>query len=105
MVVKDCMTMATHPDHQRKGVGKLLVQWGIQIAEQLGLPIYLESTNAGQPLYESQGFETLKHETVVHKPAVTGQTEDVVVPLMVRMPSKAGGISFKEWADKGYPEF
>lgn len=101
---QDCVTMATHPKYQRKGVGRLLVQWGINVAEQLGLPIYLESSKGGVPLYEAVGFETLTHETLVHKASTTGEKEDMEVPLMVKMPSQAKGISFKEWADKGYPE-
>ncbi|KAK9772228.1 putative N-acetyltransferase domain-containing protein [Seiridium cardinale] len=99
-----CVTMATHPDYQRKGIGRLLVQWGIDIAEQLGLPVYLESTEQGAPLYEAVGFEKLAHEKLVYKASETGQKEDIEVPLMVKMPSKANGLSYKAWADKGYPE-
>jgi GNAT superfamily N-acetyltransferase len=100
----DCMTMATHPDYRRKGIGRLLVQWGIDVAEQLGLPIYLESTTSAIPFYESIGFQAVKGESVVHKAEVTGDAEDVEVPVMFKMPSKANGVSFEEWAAKGYPE-
>ncbi|KAI1337259.1 acyl-CoA N-acyltransferase [Xylariaceae sp. FL0016] len=97
-------TMAVHPDYQRRGIGRLLMQWGIDMAEKLGLPIYLEATDAGFPLYKSMGFERLTHVSVIHKAEVTGSAEDTNVPLMVKMPSKARGMSFEEWADKGYPE-
>lgn len=50
------------------------------------------------------GFELLK-ENVVHKAEVLGTPIDVTVPLMVRMPSAAGGMSFEEWRLKGYPKF
>ncbi|KAH6645893.1 acyl-CoA N-acyltransferase [Truncatella angustata] len=99
-----CVTMAVHPKYQRKGIGRSLTQWGVDIAEQLGLPIYLESTDAAVPLYESVGFQRVTHETLVHKAILTGQKEDVVVPIFVRMPSKANGLSFQEWAGKGYPD-
>lgn len=96
--------MATHPEYQRKGIGRLLVQWGIDVAEQLGLPIYLESTQGGIRLFEATGFKILSHETLIHKACNTGDNEDIEVPLMVRMPAKANGISFEEWAAGGYPE-
>lgn len=96
--------MATHPKYQRKGIGRLLVQWGIDVAESLGLPVYLESTQGGLPLYEAVGFEKLTHETLVHRASDTGDSEDIEMSLMVKLPTKAKGIAFKEWANKGYPE-
>ncbi|KAI1190086.1 acyl-CoA N-acyltransferase [Nemania serpens] len=51
-----------HPDHQRRGAGKMLVMWGIEEAKKLGLPAFLESSEAGHSLYESCGFrDTDKH--------------------------------------------
>ncbi|KAL7623662.1 hypothetical protein AAE478_005214 [Parahypoxylon ruwenzoriense] len=96
-------TMAVHPDHQRRGVGRLLLQWGIDVAEKLELPIYLEATESGLPLYSHRDFERLEHVKVIHKVEATGAGE-VEVPLMVKLPSKAKGIRFGEWAKKGYPE-
>ncbi|KAI0143050.1 acyl-CoA N-acyltransferase [Xylariaceae sp. FL1272] len=97
-------TMAVHPDHQRKGIGRLLLQWGIDIAEKLGVPIYTESTVGGFPLYKAGGFEQLTHVHLIHKAEVLGAKEDSEVPLVVRMPSRAKGLTFKEWAERGYPE-
>lgn len=95
--------MATHPDHQRRGVGRLLMQWGINVAEQIGIPMYLESSKPGLRLYESMGFERLTHVRLVHREEVTGRPDEQI-PLMMRMPSAAKGLSFKEWADSGYPK-
>lgn len=50
------------------------------------------------------GFEVLE-EQIVHEAALLGTDEDIVVPLMVRMPSCAKGMKFKEWCETGYPEF
>ncbi len=50
------------------------------------------------------GFELLP-ETIVHSAEVLGTAEDIVVPLMVRMPSIAGGLTFAQWRAAGYPEF
>ncbi|KAI6091116.1 acyl-CoA N-acyltransferase [Hypoxylon rubiginosum] len=96
-------SMATHPDHQRRGVGRLLMQWGINVAEQIGIPMYLESSKPGLRLYESMGFERLTHVRLVHREEVTGRPDEQI-PLMMRMPSAAKGLSFKEWADSGYPK-
>ncbi|KAL4936955.1 hypothetical protein BDV06DRAFT_216253 [Aspergillus oleicola] len=54
-------TLVTHPDYQGYGVATSLLQWGIDEAERLGLLLYLEATEAGKPLYERYGFETV-HE-------------------------------------------
>ncbi|KAI5860446.1 acyl-CoA N-acyltransferase [Durotheca rogersii] len=97
-------TTAVHPDHQRRGAGTLLLRWGMEVADKLELPLYLEATGTGLLLYEHEGFERLTHVRIIQKAEATGFETDIEVPLMVRLPSKAGGISFKEWADKGYPE-
>ncbi|KAI4231319.1 MAG: hypothetical protein L6R40_007764 [Gallowayella cf. fulva] len=45
-----------HPDHRRRGVGSLLVKWGIQKADELGLETFIEAAEPGVPLYLSHGF-------------------------------------------------
>ncbi|TKA74082.1 hypothetical protein B0A55_05223 [Friedmanniomyces simplex] len=53
--------LATHPDHQRKGAGKLLLRDGLaRFADRLGLPVYLDSGVYGRPLYEKHGFEVVR---------------------------------------------
>jgi len=49
------------------------------------------------------GFERL-NESVIHKAEVLGTTSDIEVPLMVKMPSCAGGMTFDEWRTAGYPD-
>ncbi|KAF2474791.1 uncharacterized protein BDR25DRAFT_184733, partial [Lindgomyces ingoldianus] len=44
------------PSYQRKGVGRMLLQWGIKQADEEGLPLYIEGTLAGKLLYEQLGF-------------------------------------------------
>ncbi|KAI9881162.1 MAG: hypothetical protein M1830_007140 [Pleopsidium flavum] len=56
LLLNPCMT---DPQHQRRGVGAALVQWGIDHADALGLPAYLEATAAGRPLYERCGFRVI----------------------------------------------
>ncbi|KAI1163673.1 acyl-CoA N-acyltransferase [Nemania serpens] len=52
------------PDHQRRGAGKMLVMWGIEEAKKLGLPAFLESSEAGHSLYESCGFRDTDKQVV-----------------------------------------
>jgi GNAT superfamily N-acetyltransferase len=53
-------SLATHPDHHRRGCGSILLKWGIEKADALGLPMYLSTSVAGKPLYERHGFELVR---------------------------------------------
>ena len=48
-----------HPDHQRKGIGRRLLDWGIEHARQDGKDIYLMAKPAGKALYLGAGFEEI----------------------------------------------
>lgn len=74
------------------------------MGEQAGLPLYFESSPSTVNLYKKMGFELLP-ETIVHKAEVLGTETDIEVPLMVKMPSAAGGLTFGQWRKNGYPEF
>jgi GNAT superfamily N-acetyltransferase len=50
-----------HPDWQGKGAGKLLVQWGTEKADELGLRTFVEASYSGRPLYEKFGFVVGEH--------------------------------------------
>lgn len=49
--------LAVSPQHQRKGVGSFAILWGLDKSDELGLPIYLESSPDGVRAYEKAGFE------------------------------------------------
>ncbi|TQN64694.1 hypothetical protein CSHISOI_10765 [Colletotrichum shisoi] len=55
-------------------------------------------------LYENMGYETLD-EKIVHKAELMSMPNDIEVPLMVKMPACAGGMTFQEWRAAGYPPF
>ncbi|KAK6004712.1 hypothetical protein QM012_008574 [Aureobasidium pullulans] len=48
--------LATLPAAQRKGAGAAGLRWGLQQADELGLPAYLEASGMGRPLYAKHGF-------------------------------------------------
>ncbi|KAH8781898.1 acyl-CoA N-acyltransferase [Hyaloscypha finlandica] len=50
-----------HPDWQGRGAGKLLVQWGTEKADELGLRTFVEASYFGRPLYEKFGFVVGEH--------------------------------------------
>ena len=47
------------PSQQRRGAGTLLLRWGMDVADDAGLPCYLEATSAGYHLYQKVGFEAI----------------------------------------------
>lgn len=81
-----------------------MAAWGLSFCDYTNLPLYGEASPSSVGLYEKLGYERLK-EKVVHKAELLGTETDIEVPLMVRMPKAANGMSFYEWKEKGYPSF
>ncbi|KAF4973272.1 hypothetical protein FZEAL_9371 [Fusarium zealandicum] len=48
--------LGVDPKHQRRGIGKLLLNWGLDCAANQGRDCYLIATPAGRPLYTASGF-------------------------------------------------
>ncbi|KPM34477.1 hypothetical protein AK830_g12091 [Neonectria ditissima] len=48
------------PKHQRRGIGRMLLEWGIKHAEKDDRECYLVATPAGRPLYLAYGFEDVR---------------------------------------------
>ncbi|KAK0620093.1 acyl-CoA N-acyltransferase [Immersiella caudata] len=53
--------LAVHPDHRNRGTGTRLVKRGIEMADQLGLDMYVVAFEGGYPVYKGSGFEILEH--------------------------------------------
>ncbi|KAI4834455.1 acyl-CoA N-acyltransferase [Aureobasidium sp. EXF-8845] len=49
--------LAIDPAYQRRGVGSLLLDEGVAIADRCGIQTYLEATKVGRPLYAKYGYE------------------------------------------------
>ncbi|KAH7087866.1 acyl-CoA N-acyltransferase [Paraphoma chrysanthemicola] len=76
----------TDPAFQRRGAGKLLLDWGTKKADELGLPIYLESSQQGVALYKRHGFEEIEvFDFDLEKYGGSGVYPS---PLMIRKPKK-----------------
>lgn len=58
-VSTDLKLLHTDPEQQKRGAGSMLLKWGADEADRLGLPSYLEASEAGRPLYEKFGYETV----------------------------------------------
>ncbi|PQE22350.1 hypothetical protein CJF32_00009343 [Rutstroemia sp. NJR-2017a WRK4] len=60
---KRCLVLqilAIHPSHQGKGIGTRLLQEGLRQADELGLPVWVEASEKGRPLYRKFGFNDFK---------------------------------------------
>jgi GNAT superfamily N-acetyltransferase len=53
-----------HPEYQRKGVGSLLLQSGIERAEEVRAKIWLTSTPQAMPTYQKNGWEVKEIHTI-----------------------------------------
>jgi hypothetical protein len=48
--------LATDPAHMRRGAGKMLMKFGTDMADEVGLPCFLEGSPEGLGLYCASGF-------------------------------------------------
>ncbi len=53
----DLSNLTTHPEDQGRGAGTILTTWGCKVADDHGVPTYLQSTPAGYQTYKKCGFE------------------------------------------------
>lgn len=58
LVSLDILTVDSN--HQRRGVGQAMVEWGTQKADALGVEAVVESSAFGKGLYEKNGFDFVK---------------------------------------------
>jgi GNAT superfamily N-acetyltransferase len=49
--------LSVDPAYQGRGIGKMLLQWGIEQARAQGTGLYLSATPAGRPFYERIGLK------------------------------------------------
>jgi hypothetical protein len=81
--------LATHPDHQGRGAGKMLLDWGLKKADDEGLVTYLNATDVGRRMYEKSRFEVVK--TIEWDRVPWGGEGKDCHWCMVRQPQKMNG--------------
>ncbi|KAB8263599.1 acyl-CoA N-acyltransferase [Aspergillus pseudonomiae] len=64
-------TLAVHPAYQRQGIGRRLVEWGLEHATWDGTPVGLEASAKGTSLYQSLGFQVVNEVPLVEGVALT----------------------------------
>ena len=74
------LSLATHPDYQRRGAAANLCAWGMKEAERRGVNMTLFSSPMAQWLYSRLGF---KEVGMVHM-QVEGDDAFLDIPAMVR---------------------
>ena len=80
----DFKLLHTDPKHQRRGAGGLLLKTMTEEADKLGVPVHLEATPEGEPLYVKWGFE--RTQLVVTDFSKWGGPAHHEYSVMVRQP-------------------
>ena len=73
------LTLATLPEYQRRGAGRMLCEWGLAMAKEEGVAVTLFSSPIAQRLYAKLGF---KEVGTVHV-QVEGEKEFIEFSAMI----------------------
>lgn len=52
------------PTYQRRGIGRALINFAIANIDHQSMPVYLDATVSGSPLYEKMGWKVVDIATV-----------------------------------------
>lgn len=52
--------IGVRPEAQGQGAARMLLQWGLQEAENAGMRVFLDATEDGRPVYEKYGFREVR---------------------------------------------
>lgn len=86
------MILMTHPKYQRQGAGSVLVQWGCEKADSLGLLSALTASAAGEKVYTKHGFEIKEATELDLRPY--GQDAIELRRRMLRSPGTGEHLKF-----------
>ena len=51
-----CFLLFTDPEYQGRGCGRMMMQWGNDVADSLMLPCWIEASPEGELLYKQMGY-------------------------------------------------
>ncbi|KAI1078354.1 acyl-CoA N-acyltransferase [Whalleya microplaca] len=99
--------LVVHPDHRRRGAGRMLTNWGIQKADELGLESCIEAVPFAIPMYEKYGYghiDDLEPDVAIPNPSAKWQefaAEDLRVAMMWRPAGheNRAGVDKAPWLD------
>jgi len=74
--------LVTDPKYQGQGAGSMLIKWGLDIADELHVPAYLESSRVGHKLYGKFGFRDI--DTLYLAPKWGPEASDPAIYFMLR---------------------
>jgi GNAT superfamily N-acetyltransferase len=74
--------LCVHPGFQRRGIGAILLDWGLNHARERGEKVYLEASHYGKGLYAKKGFKDVGN-------LIAGENNEVVLPCMLWDPKTA----------------
>ncbi|KAI1148584.1 hypothetical protein F4825DRAFT_91631 [Nemania diffusa] len=78
--------LVTTDKHRRRGAGSLLVQWGIDLSESLGVQCYVQASEQGRRLYQHHGFQDV--DSVRFDLSQYGLEGIEIMTEMIRIPQK-----------------
>jgi GNAT superfamily N-acetyltransferase len=76
-------TLVTLPQHERRGAGSMLVRWGCERADEVGVQAYLEASLIGAPLYARHGFVGKKEIELDLRKWLGGEVHKFIVSVSV----------------------
>ena len=55
-----CSEICVDPDYGRRGIGTMMMQWGSNVADAMGVECRIEATEQGRGLYTKMGYEVVE---------------------------------------------
>jgi GNAT superfamily N-acetyltransferase len=100
--VSELEQLVVHPDYRRRGIAKLLVDWGVKKADRFGLESCVESVPFAVPVYEKLGFvnaDSLLPDVGTENPSEKWK-QYAAEDLSVRLVWRPAGHNFRAGEDK-----
>jgi N-acetylglutamate synthase-like GNAT family acetyltransferase len=81
--------LVTSPQFQRRGVGTKLLEYGLREADAAGVQTVLVASQAGEPLYKSQGFVEYEVISLTLSEYEGGEGKGIVRQVIMNRPARS----------------